>query len=92
MAPHDRSGIIFLTNSLRDLHYCFTALGLVPKRSHRRKKDGNGRSSERAVSELSFHSLRHTATSLMKNAGISPAIVQEFVVHDSKAVSENYTQ
>ena len=67
------------------------ASGLVPERSHRRKQDGKGRSSERAASELSFHSLRHTATSLMKNAGISPAIVQEFVGHDSKAVSENYT-
>jgi len=27
----------------------------------------------------------------MKNAGISPAIVQEFVGHDSKAVSQHYT-
>jgi hypothetical protein len=27
----------------------------------------------------------------MKNAGISPAIVQEFVGHDSKAMSEHYT-
>jgi len=27
----------------------------------------------------------------MKNAGISPAIVQEFVGHDSRAISEHYT-
>jgi hypothetical protein len=27
----------------------------------------------------------------MKNAGISPAIVQEFIGHDSKAMSEHYT-
>jgi len=27
----------------------------------------------------------------MKNAGISPAIVREFVGHDSKAVSQHYT-
>lgn len=27
----------------------------------------------------------------MKNAGISPAIVQEFVGHASKVVSDNYT-
>ena len=34
---------------------------------------------------------RHTATSLMKNAGISPAIVQEFIGHDSPEMSANYT-
>lgn len=65
--------------------------GLVEKRMHRKKEGGTGRSSRREMSELSFHSLRHTATSLMKNAGISPAIVQEFVGHESKAVSQNYT-
>ena len=67
------------------------AAGLVEKRSHQKKEEGKGRAARREVSELSFHSLRHTATSLMKNAGISPAIVQEFVGHDSKVVSQNYT-
>ncbi|MFT5857100.1 MAG: integrase, partial [Verrucomicrobiales bacterium] len=46
------------------------SVGLVEARSHESKKDG--RAARRAKSELSFHSLRHTATSLMKNAGISP--------------------
>jgi hypothetical protein len=27
----------------------------------------------------------------MKSAGVSPAVVQEFVGHDSKAVSQHYT-
>ncbi len=40
---------------------------------------------------LTFHSLRHSATSILKNAGVSPAVVQEFIGHDSKAVSQNYT-
>jgi integrase len=65
--------------------------GLIEKQSHRKRASGAGRSGRRAASEITFHSLRHTATSLMKNAGISPAIVQEFVGHDSKAVSQNYT-
>ena len=43
------------------------------------------------VQEISFHALRHTATSLMKNAGVSSAIVQEFTGHDSPAISANYT-
>ena len=55
------------------------------------QKRGGGRGVKRATGGLSFHCLRHTATSLLKNAGISPAIVQEFVGHDSKTVSENYT-
>ena len=63
--------------------------GMVKERSH--KKRGAGRSVTRETGALSFHCLRHTATSLLKNAGISPAIVQEFVGHDSKTVSENYT-
>ncbi|MFN0130712.1 MAG: tyrosine-type recombinase/integrase [Verrucomicrobiales bacterium] len=63
--------------------------GLAPRRSHTQTK--KGRSGTREVSELSFHSLRHTLTCLMKSAGVSPAIVQEFVGHDSKAVSQNST-
>ena len=63
--------------------------GLVESRSH--KKHGDGRDTKRNGSELCFHCLRHTATSLLKNAGISPAIVQEFVGRDSKTISQNYT-
>jgi integrase len=65
------------------------AAGLAAARTHERT--GKGRSSRREANELSFHCLRHTATSLMKNAGISPAIVQEFIGHDSPAISANYT-
>ena len=43
------------------------------------------------MNELSFHALRHTATSLMKNAGVSSAIVQEFIGHDSPAINAHYT-
>ncbi len=63
--------------------------GLVPKRTH--EGQGKGRQAKRKVNSVSFHALRHTATSLMKNAGISPAIVQEFIGHESEAVSRVYT-
>jgi integrase len=63
--------------------------GLVESRKH--KSNGKGRNSRRAFNELSFHALRHTATSLMKNAGVSPAIVQDIIGHDSAAVSTQYT-
>ncbi len=65
--------------------------GLVPKREHARDKESKGRSAKRVPSALTFHCLRHTATSLMKNAGVSPAIVQEFIGHESKIISDNYT-
>jgi integrase len=58
---------------------------------HEAKEDGKGRASRRGKSEVSFHSLRHTATSLMKNAGISPAIVQDIIGHDSAEMSAHYT-
>jgi integrase len=64
-------------------------VGLVESRNHR--ANGNGRSSARAFNEIGFHALRHTATSLMKNAGISPAVVQDIIGHDSPAVSAQYT-
>ena len=77
-----------LSNNFYDL---MASVKLVEPRSHHKKTDANGRNGRRAQSEVSFHSLRHTATSLMKNAGVSPAIVQEFVGHDSKAISQHYT-
>ena len=70
-------------------HEMLVQAGLAAARTHQRS--GNGRSSRRTMSELSFHSLRHTATSLMKNAGISSAIVQDIVGHESEAISANYT-
>jgi integrase len=70
-------------------HEILTSAALTPRRTH--QKRGGGRGVKRATGGLSFHCLRHTATSLLKNAGISPAIVQEFVGHDSKTVSAQYT-
>lgn len=63
--------------------------GLLKERKHSGGK--GGRAVKRAVSELSFHSIRHTATSMMKNAGTSPAIVQDIIGHDSAEMSAHYT-
>lgn len=84
LGGNDRVGT--LSNQFRRI---MEQAGIVPPVTH--SKRGEGRGSRRQVSELSFHSLRHTVTSLLKSAGISAAIVQEFVGHDSKAVSQNYT-
>jgi integrase len=45
----------------------------------------------RAKYDLSFHSLRHTATSILKEAGIPQSVVMDFIGHDSADVSAGYT-
>jgi len=52
---------------------------------------GVGKHGARNLNDVSFHSLRHTATSLFKNAGVSHVVVQDIIGHDSEAVSRNYT-
>ncbi len=66
------------------------AAGITNKRGHG-KTAGKGRAAARATSDISFHSLRHTATSLLKNAGISPAVVQDIIGHDSAEMNTHYT-
>ena len=63
--------------------------GLAQARSH--NATGKGRSSKRETSELSFHCLRHTATSMLKNAGVSDAVARDIIGHDSEAISRQYT-
>jgi integrase len=41
--------------------------------------------------DTSFHSLRHTAVSLLKDAGIPDAVVMALVGHESTAISYRYT-
>jgi integrase len=65
--------------------------GLQDKRTHAKHEDGQGRDAERSPSRLSFHCLRHTATSLLKNAGVSNVVAMEIIGHDSEAVSRHYT-
>jgi len=50
---------------------------------------GAGR--RRTVSELSFHNLRHTSTSLLKRAGVSEAVAMAIVGHRTAAVSQRYS-
>jgi integrase len=40
---------------------------------------------------LSFHSLRHTMVSLLKDAGVAQAVVQELAGHASTAMNARYT-
>jgi len=68
-----------------------TKAGLVEKKSHHKSEGSMGRSGRHNLSKISFHSLRHTTTSLLKNAGVSSAIAEEFVGHDSSEMNRVYT-
>jgi integrase len=63
--------------------------GLVEPHTH--EATGKGRSGAREPSEISFHSLRHSAVTMLKASGLSDFIAREIVGHDSSAVSRQYT-
>jgi integrase len=65
--------------------------GLVEKKKHRKIDGKAGRVGRREGSALSFHSFRHTTTSMLKNAGVSSAIAEEFVGHNSAEMNRIYT-
>lgn len=78
LAPTSRS------NKFRGI---LASVGLA-KPVERRK---TGRGARREMPELSFHSLRHTATSMLKAAGVSDSIARAIIGHQSEAVSRQYT-
>ena len=52
---------------------------------------GHGRRGKRATGALSFHCLRHSATSLLKVAGVSESVAMDIIGHDSPEISRHYT-
>jgi len=77
-----------LSNQFADL---LAEAGLREKKAHRRNPDTQiGRGGNR-TGVLSFHCLRHTAVTMMKEAGIPAAVVMELIGHDSEQMSNVYT-
>jgi integrase len=62
----------------------------APKSSHAKSK--NGKSGKRQKSNIGFHALRMTATTLMHDAGIPAATVQAIVGHSSEDVHRVYVK
>lgn len=81
-----RSGI--LSNQFKKF---LVRAGILEKAELSHKSKGKGRSVRRTRKEVSFHSLRHGATSLLKRAGVAHAVAQEIVGHESKQISQHYT-
>ena len=78
-----------LSNHFADL---LAQAGLREKKAHRKTTEaGVGRGVGSGTGGLSFHCIRHTAVSLMKDAGIPEAAVMELVGHDSEQMSAHYT-
>lgn len=77
-----------LSNQFADL---LAQAGLREKKAHRKTGTGVGRGVGSSGGGLSFHCLRHTAVSLMKDAGIPQSVVMDFVGHDSEQMSNHYT-
>jgi integrase len=75
----------------RQFYELMAKAGIVEKKEHGKTVKAPGRNGRRSASRISFHSLRHTTTSLLKNAGVSPAIAEEFVGHDSAEMNRVYT-
>lgn len=94
---HSRA-INTLSNDFRDI---MAKVGLSKPVEHpegrtkeEREKDAKktkAKGRRRSVNELSFHALRHTATTLLKSVGTSDVVARELIGHESEAVSRAYT-
>lgn len=71
----------------KQFHALLVSVGLAKQW----EANGSGRHVKRTLNALSFHSLRHNATSALKNAGVAHSVAQDIIGHDSEAVSRNYT-
>jgi Site-specific recombinase XerD len=81
-----RSG--HLSNQFADL---LAQAGLRKKTPHRQTL-GKGRGvRDPRENRLSFHCLRHTSVTLLKEAGVPDAAIMALVGHDSVAMSQHYT-
>jgi integrase len=84
-AAHKRT--TSLSNQFRKI---LVEAGLVEPREYK-APEVKGRSHAREASEISFHSLRHSAVTMLKAAGVSDFMARELVGHESAAISRSYT-
>jgi integrase len=77
-----------LSNQFADL---LAEAGLREKKPHRKNGNKAAPTNRNGIGALSFHCLRHTAVTMMKEAGIPAAVVMELIGHDSEQMSNVYT-
>lgn len=82
------------TSLSNEFHEILVEAGLAeprPNYYNLNEKDKKGRDAPRDTGQISFHSLRHTATTMLKNAGVSLPLAMAIIGHESEAVSRQYT-
>jgi integrase len=67
-----------LSNRFHDIMH---SAGIVDRRKHQKSKDG--RCAKRNMSAVSFHSLRHTAASALRNHGVTDVVAMAILGHES---------
>jgi integrase len=85
-----------LSNQFRGL---LEQAGLIQTATEAKTKSGRavhqktkkGRSAKRELNAISFHSLRHSAVSLLKATGATDAMARAIAGHESAAISQHYT-
>jgi integrase len=77
-----------LSNQFADL---LAQTGLRKKTPHRKTLDKGRGVRDSSESLLSFHCLRHTSVTLLKEAGVPDAAIMALIGHDSLAMSQHYT-
>jgi integrase len=78
------------TGTLSNQFYrLMTRAGVVAPRGN--KATGKGRNAARTSNGLGYHCLRHTATTLLKQAGASDVVAREIIGHETAAVSRAYS-
>src|SRR5262249_39014093 len=85
-AAHKRTSS--LSNQFREI---LIEAGLLAPAERLHRSSGKGRQSARETSEISFHSLRHSAVTMLKASGLSDVFAREIVGHESAAISRQYT-
>ena len=75
----------------RQFHEVLRSANMIKGGAATHKGTGKGRDVARERNRLSFHSLRHTATLLLKAAGVSEAVARDIIGHESAEISRHYT-
>lgn len=73
-----------------EFHSLLVRTGIVKPRPHHVRRNEPGSSRHRRE-EVSFHALRHTCTSLLRDAGAPVGVAMELIGHCSRAVHEHYS-
>jgi len=74
-----------------EFHEMLATAGIIDPRAEDHKAHKKGRAGRRERNPVSFHSLRHSFVSLLKNAGAPQLVAEALAGHSSAAISKVYS-